>query len=313
MAKYTKCIVTGGLGFIGSNTVDKLVARGDDVYVIDNMHTGNEENMNAGAKLYISGNAGAITGLASDVSDDVKTVYHFGIYSSTPMYRKDPTLVGKAISDFIEVLEFCRIHDSNLVFASTSSIYNGFDVPHIETMTPKVKDFYTEARYPMERLGELYSDMHGLSVVPLRYFSVYGPRDESKNSYANLITQYMVASLECKQFDVYGDGNQTRDFTHVYDIADANLKAAEYKKKKFNVFNVGNGDEVSINKMMDMVDEVAGTPTKRNYIINPLKNYVDRTCCETTKMRKELGFNPKIQLQKGLAMQYDYLKKRLYY
>src|SRR5208283_50890 len=184
-----KILVTGGLGFIGSNICERLVKDGHEVIALDNMHTGNEANI---AK--IKGELRFIKAEAGDVGkfeEKFDAIIHEGIYSSSPMYRKDSQLVSRAIGQWISVLEYAKKNGCKLVYASSSSMYNGNKPPYREDMQIKVTDLYTEARYAMERLAELYNDFYGVKSIGLRYFSVYGPHEESKKDFANLITQFL--------------------------------------------------------------------------------------------------------------------------
>ncbi len=298
-----KAIVTGGAGFIGSHIAGRLMNDGNDVTVIDNFHTGNIANLKRYKKKFklIKGDASRISKLPP-----AETVFHAGIYSSTPMYRADPTLVGKAISDFMAVLEYTRKNSARLVFASTSSIYNGYPPPHKEEMTPYVKDFYTEARYPMERLADLYNQMFGVSYIGLRYFSVYGDGEESKKEFANMVSQIIWKGLLDKPIRIYGDGSQKRDLVNVDDVVDANMLCA--KNRIDGIFNIGNGKSYSFNEMISMVGKHLGKEIKVDKVPNPLKNYVDIVEADTTKMKSTLGFAPKVTLDDGVGRAIEYYK-----
>jgi len=291
-------IVTGGAGFIGSNIARKLVQKGDEVSVIDNMHTGSPENLEgAGIRKLYKENAGNIGNIGIG---EVDYVFHEGIYSSTPMYKNDRRLIGKAISEFIELMEFARAKEIGVTFASTSSLYNGLTPPHREDVPPLVKDFYAEARYPMERIGKLYSDMYGVKVIALRYFSVYGPYEKSKGEYANLITQFMLGMAKGESPVIYGNGNQRRDFTNVDDIAKANIMSMEKKGLKSGCFNVGTGKNHSLNEMVGMLNKSMKKNMAPKYVENKVFNYVDETLADTSLCREKLGFEAEIGLETGI-------------
>lgn len=291
-----KILVTGALGFIGSNLAERLVREGHEVSVIDNLHTGSRENIESikdKVKIFEM-NAGEIekTGEKYDV------IFHDGIYSSSPMYKDEPHLVAKAIDEFISVLEYAKKNGSKVVFASTSSMYNGITPPHKEDIVPLVKDYYSEARIIMERLGKLYYDLHGVPVVGLRYFSVYGPHEKAKKGYANLITQFLWEMLEGRAPLIFGDGSQTRDFTYVDDVVEANMLAMEYGR--FGVFNVGNGKSITLNEVVEKLNNKLGKEIKPAYQENKIKNYVQHTMADTTKAEKELGFKAKVSIDEGI-------------
>jgi len=294
-------IVTGGCGFIGSHLVEELVERGNKVVVIDNLHTGSAENIKHlldNVKL-IKGDASVIT----EVSDIVEGVFHLGIYSSSPMYKKDPSLVSKVVENMIKILEFCKKRKCKLVYASTSSIYNGNPIPWHEDMTIRVTDYYTEARYYCERLARLYEELHGVKSVGLRLFSIYGEREEFKGKYANVFTQMIWAKLRGEKFIIYGDGTQTRDLVYVKDAVEAFILAME--KDVTGIFNVGSGKAYSFNEMAKMIG------VSVQYVENPIKNYVYHTLADTRRARELLGFETRVSIREGLEKCLRYYEKTL--
>jgi UDP-glucose 4-epimerase len=299
------CFLSGACGFIGSNLLSEL-AKKRQVFIYDNLSTGHLENI---IDIKTNYNTNSMVWDYHDAlkkAGNISTIFHLGIPSSTSLYRNNRCLIGEAISDFIEVLEYCKENDTKLVWASSSSVYNGHNPPHYEGLTPiKNTDFYTEARYFMERLAFRYYDFYGVNSVGLRLFSVYGKNDWRKGQFANLITQYILSHQTGKAFEVYGDGRQTRDFTYVKDVVRAFLLAEKYKKDGAHIFNVGTGNETSVNDMMNLVDKLKNCIFKRKYIENPLKNYVDRTCAATDLSKTFLKFKAEYSLKDGLK---DYLK-----
>jgi len=297
-------IVTGGAGFIGSHIAEELVNKGFSVTVVDNLNTGDKKNLrNIKDKIkFIKADASKVENLPhADV------VFHEGIYSSTPLYRNDPKLVGKAISDFISVLQYCVKNKAKLVFASSSSIYNGYEPPHKEDMFPKVKDFYTEARYSMERLADLFNQMYGLKYVGWRYFSIYGDREESKKGFANMVSQMIWKGMLDKEIVIYGDGSQRRDLVNIEDVVYANMLAME--KDVTGIFNIGNGKSYTFNDLIKIIGNIMGKQIKTRYIPNPLKNYVEVVEADTTKSKEILGFMPKISLEEGINKAFGYYSK----
>jgi len=304
--KGKEIIVTGGAGFIGSNLVEEL-SKENKVYVIDNMHTGSEENLKEAMK---TGNVKLIKDDAKNIRNykiNAEIVFHLGIYSSSPMYRQNPLLVGEAVNGMISVLEYAKENNAKVVFASTSSIYNGLKPPHREDMLPIVTDYYTEARISCERISELYSKLYSLDVAAMRFFSVYGKHDERKKEYANLITQFILAIKQEKQPVIYGDGNQRRDFIHVDDVVEALILAT--KIKGFEIFNVGTGKNYSLNEIVEKINNQLGKDIKPKYIPLKIKNYVMETLADTKKSEEKLDFKSKINIDKGIEMQIAYLQK----
>jgi len=291
-----KFLVTGGAGFIGSNLVEKLVEN-NDIVVVDNLHTGSLENLKEFENKikFINKSCGEIT---SEDIGEIDGIFHIGIYSSSPMYKEDRSLVGKAINDFLTILELARRENCKIVFASSSSIYNGNPVPWRENMNIKVTDFYTEARYAMERLADLYYQLHGIESIGLRFFSVYGPKEKYKGKYANLVSQFLWAMKKNETPVIYGDGEQRRDFIYVKDVVNACVLAME--SNKIGVFNVGTGKDYSLNELIDILNDVLGKHIKPKYVENPIKNYVQNTKADTEKAKRELGFEHKYSLKEGI-------------
>ena len=155
-----KVLVTGGLGFIGSNLAERLVKEGHDVSILDNLHTGNRENLSINVKIFEM-DAGDI----DKTCENYEIVFHNGIYSSSPMYKKDPSLTAKAIGEWISMLEYAKSTGCKIIFACSSSVYNGQKPPHKEDMEIKVTDYYTEARYAMERLAKLQTIIYEIINV----------------------------------------------------------------------------------------------------------------------------------------------------
>ncbi|HSB47807.1 MAG TPA: NAD-dependent epimerase/dehydratase family protein [Candidatus Bilamarchaeum sp.] len=292
-----KILVTGALGFVGSNITERLVGEGHEVVALDNMHTGNEANISTVKDKIriVKKSSGEVAGL----DEKFDAIIHEGVYSSSPMYKQDPHLTAKVQDEWISILEYVRKNDScRLVFASSSSLYNGQKPPHREDMEILVTDFYTEGRYAMEREARLYESMYGLKSVGLRYFSVYGPHETYKKQYANLVTQFLWDIKAGRAPVILGDGSQTRDFVFVSDVVEANLLALKYGKS--GIFNVGTGKSASLNHVVDLLNKKLGTSIKPKYEPNRIKNYVPHTQADTARAAKELGFRAKVGLEDGI-------------
>ena len=300
-------IVTGGAGFIGSNIVERLAAE-NRVIVLDNMFTGSPANLRAAMK------AGSVSLVRRDSSEIAcikarpDLIMHLGMYSSTPMYKEDNYRVAEVLSGAISVFRYAVRNRAPVVFASSSSVYNGNTPPYRESLPLKVTDFYTEARIGVERLAELYSGLYGLDATGLRLFSVYGRHEEAKKQYANLVSQFLWAVKQGKPPVIYGDGSQTRDFTFVDDVVEAFVRASS--RKGFNLYNVGTGRSYDMKELIRKLERHTGRKIRPKFIKMPVKNYVMFTLADTAKARRELGFTAKYDLDMGIRNLVDYYKLR---
>lgn len=298
-------LVTGGAGFIGSNLVEELLAAGEDVVVLDNMHTGSPENLSS-----LGGNLKLITGSCNDLPGmdlHPERIYHLGIPSSSPMYKKNPYLVGEALNGFTAVFELAKKSGSRVVYASSSSLYNGLLPPHREDMTIRVADYYTEARLAMERMAELYKQLYEVDSVGMRFFSVYGPKETAKKQYANMVTQFLWEMQKSKTPTIFGDGLQTRDFTYVKDVTRALQLAMQ--SDYHGILNVGTGKAYTFNQTIEILNKCMGLDVKAQHVPNPIKNYVLHTLSDTTKSEKVLGFKARFGLADGIKELLKYYVK----
>lgn len=289
-------LVIGGAGFIGSNLVEALQVTGEDVIVLDNMQTGSPDNLEGhdGSLKLINASCNDLPGL--DLHPE--KIYHLGIPSSSPMYKNNPYLLGEAINGFIAVFELARRCGSRVVYASSSSLYNGLVPPHSEDMVIRVSDYYTEARLAMERIADLYRQLYGITSVGMRFFSVYGPKEEAKKGYANMVSQFLWQMRRNETPVIFGDGTQTRDFTNVRDVVRAVQLAMQ--SDYHGILNVGTGKAYSFNDVVAMLNQQLGTSIRPSYVANPIKNYVQHTLADTIKTEKEIGFRAEVSLEAGL-------------
>jgi UDP-glucose 4-epimerase len=287
-------LITGGAGFIGSNLAEALVKE-HNITILDNFQSGSMENLNKLRKEILILRESCNDSLSLGLKPDL--IFHLGIPSSSPMYKSDPLLFGEAINGMISVMELAkRSGTRKVIFASSSSLYNGVPVPHKEDAEIPVSDYYTEARLAIERIAELYHRLFDLDYAGLRFFSVYGPHEEAKGQYANMVTQFLREMQMNRSPVIYGNGEQTRDFTYVKDVVDALILAS---KSGTGIFNVGTGKAHSFNHVVEILNEKLEKNISPEYRENPIKNYVMHTQADTSKM-KRWGFNPRFSLQEGI-------------
>lgn len=288
-------LVTGGAGFIGSNLVEALV-REHDVMVLDNFHTGSMENLKSVTDKIriIEGSCNDV--LSLDISPEV--IFHLGIPSSSPMYKENPFLTGEAINGMIAIMELAKRSGSKkVVFAASSSVYNGLPTPHREDANIMVTDYYTEARLAIERIAQLYSKLYDIDFAGLRFFSVYGPHEEAKGSFANMVSQFLWEMKKGNAPVIYGDGSQSRDFVFVEDVVDALILTS---KRGTGIFNVGTGIAHSFKDVIDILNYKLDQQIEPVYVDNTIKNYVMHTQADTSKA-KMLGLKAQVSLEEGIG------------
>lgn len=292
-----KVLVTGGAGFIGSNLVEELV-RENNVIVLDNLHSGSLENLKK-VKHKIEIIKDSCTNISKNKLPIVDVIFHLGMPSSSPMYKQNPLLVGEAINGTIGVFEYAKkVKVKKVIFASSSSLYNGWQPPHNENMDIKVTDYYTEARLCVERIAKLYNVLYDVKSAGLRFFSVYGPHEKAKGKYANIVSQFLWEMEKGRAPIIYGDGKQSRDFVYVKDVIKACLLLMN-SEIEYDIFNVGTENSYSFNDVVDILNDKLNTDIKPEYIEMPVKNYVDHTLADITKL-KGLGYQPEYSLEKGI-------------
>ena len=293
-----KVLITGGAGFVGSNLAQELVNE-HEVIIVDNFHTGSMNNL-----CSIRNDVKVIKASCEDILNidlpRLDFIFHLGIPSSSPMYKDDSRLAADALRGAISVFDLAKTHHvEKVVYASSSSIYSGLDVPFKEDMQPLVSDYYTEARISIERFAKLYHTLHGMNSIGLRFFSIYGRHEESKGKYANIVSQFLWEMRVDRSPVLYGNGEQTRDFTFVADVV-RSLKRSMDIPCGCDVVNIGAGKSHSFREVVDILNGVLGKNINPSCIENPIGNYVNHTCADTTKMRQFLGFVPEYSLERGI-------------
>ena len=295
--RLRRCIVTGGAGFIGSNLVDRLVNEGHEVIVIDNLSTGKKENLNEEAKFYHKDLTEMRRETDFSVFEGVDIVFHLACLARVQLSIENPHLYhDKNVNGLVNVLEGCRKHGvSRLVFSSSSSVYgDAEEVPTSENCKLNPMSPYALHKLIGEQYCKLYSELYGIDTVSLRYFNVYGDRQPTEGAYCLVMGIFAGQRLNKQPMTIRGDGEQRRDFTHVDDVVDANIRCMEYVDVEFkgDVYNIGNGDNRSVNEIADLID---GDRISVQPVIEPKE-----TLANYDKANKVLGWSPKGDLEQWI-------------
>ncbi|RBI60671.1 nucleoside-diphosphate sugar epimerase [halophilic archaeon] len=292
-----RVLVTGGAGFIGSNLANHL-AEDNEVLALDNGYLGTPENLDKSVE-YVEADV-----LDEDLPTDVDVVYHLAALSSRQMLEENPRQGARVnIEGFINVVEQAKANGCDtFVYASTSSAYGSRTEPSPEDMDLEASTGYDASMLGRERYAEYYSDFYDeLTLAGMRFFSVYqgyGGTEEHKGQYANTISQFADKIADGESPVLWGDGSQTRDFTHVSDIVRGLELAADHELT--GVYNLGTGDPYSFNEMVEIINDVLGTDVEPEYEPIPLENYVHDTCADISKMTEATGWEPQIQFEEGV-------------
>ena len=263
-------VVTGGAGFIGSNTVDELVKRGHSVVVLDDLSAGKEENL-AEIRNKITFIKGSITDIevVRKAMHEADFVLHLAARTSVPRSVKDP--IGSNtinIDGTLNVLVAARdAKVKRIVFAASSSAYGETaTLPKVETMQPAPISPYGVTKFVGELYLQTFGRCYGLENVALRYFNVFGPRQDPSSPYSGVLAKFCTAALNQTTPVIFGDGEQTRDFTYVENAVQANLLAFEAPSNvSGKVFNVGVGGRVSLNKVVELLGKISGHPMEAKH------------------------------------------------
>ncbi|HQF89397.1 MAG TPA: SDR family oxidoreductase [Methanofastidiosum sp.] len=307
-----RIVVTGGAGFIGSNLVYNLY-QNNDVKVIDNLSTGNIGNIfNLVEKKSIEMTKGSINDLKllQEFFSDVDYVLHQAAIPSVPKSIKNPLMTNKAnIEGTLNVLVAARdCNVEKVVFASSSSVYgDALTLPKIEGMVPSPLSPYAITKLCGENYCRIFYEIYGLRTTSLRYFNVYGPRQDPKSEYAAVVPKFISSTLMGKPVKIYGDGEQTRDFTYVKDVINANLKSILSKKADGKVLNIASGKRISIYDLAMRIMEICGKKVDIKYSEKRTGD-VDHSLADISLAKSILDYNPKYSLEEGLKETIDYFE-----
>ena len=309
MSRY---LVTGGAGFIGSHIVDALVASGETVRVVDNLSTGHRENLahhGLSAIEFIEADV-AEPGVAAQAVDGIDYVLHIAAIPSVPRSVKDPVTTHRANADAtLLLLEAARAAQiKRLVFASSSSVYgNSPTLPKHERMPTNPLSPYALQKLIGEQYLRVYHSLYGLDAVALRFFNVFGPRQDPSSPYSGVISLFTAALNEGRQPTIHGDGGQTRDFTYVSDVASGVIAASTADGIGGKVMNLAPGGRVSLNSLFAVLREAIGADVEPLYG-PPREGDVRDSQADNTLAREFLGFDAEVTVEEGLRRTVEWFR-----
>ncbi|HET6929374.1 MAG TPA: SDR family oxidoreductase [Candidatus Acidoferrum sp.] len=300
-------LVTGGAGFIGSNTVDELVRRGHGVVVLDDLSSGKEDNL-ADVRSKITFMKGSITDIEVVQKAMVQADYviHLAARTSVPRSVKDPVDTNRInVDGTLNVLIAARDNKvKRVVFAASSSAYGDTPtLPKSEDMQPVPISPYGVSKYVGELYAQTFGRCYGLENVCLRYFNIFGPRQDPDSPYSGVLSRFSTAFLDSASPVVFGDGEQTRDFTYVENAVQANILACEAPSASGRTFNVGTGSAVSLNQVLQLLEKTSGKKLETKY--EPAREGDIRDSLADIRLAKEfLGYEPAVLFEEGLERTY---------
>jgi len=306
-------LVTGGAGFIGSNTVDELVQRGNQVVVLDDLSSGKEENL-AEVHNRITFIKGSITdlGTVQKAMEQVDYVLHLAARTSVPRSVNDPLETNRInVDGMLNVLVAARDHKvKRVVFSASSSAYGETPtLPKSESMKAQPISPYGVSKYVGELYAQAFGKCYGLENVCLRYFNIFGPRQDPDSPYSGVLSQFATAFLDGEQPAVFGDGEQTRDFTYVRNAVQANLLACAAQGVSGMVFNIGTGGRVSLNQTLQLLRKLSGRQLRARYE-PPRRGDIRDSQADITQARRQLGYEPSVGFEEGLARTFEWYRQR---
>ncbi|SFK65324.1 UDP-glucose 4-epimerase [Halogranum rubrum] len=288
-------LITGGAGFVGSHLADALVEQ-NDVYVLDNFSTGKRSNLPNEVTVIDDDirNANAF-----DQCPPADIIFHEAALVSVPQSIEEPERSNAVnVTGTINALEYARDVDARIVLASSTAIYgDAEEIPTPESESKKPSSPYGIDKMCLDHHARVYSNLYDVEAVPLRYFNIYGPR-QTAGDYSGVISIFLKQALNNEPITVHGDGSQTRDFVHIDDVVQANLKAATTEHVG-EAYNVGTGSEVSIRELAETIRDVTDSDSEIVHTEGRTGD-IDRSLADLSKARTGLGYEPTLSLEEGL-------------
>jgi len=302
-------LVTGGGGFIGSHVARALVEQGARVRIIDNLSTGYLENIaEIGEVDFINASINDNDALKRAL-EDVELVFHQAAIPSVPRSINYPIETHDAsVNGTFSLLLAARDRKvRRVVYAASSSVYGDqVESPKCEKMRPEPLSPYAVAKLVGEYYCQVFTRTYGLETVSLRYFNVFGPRQDPGSQYSGVISRFILALESRERPVIYGDGEQTRDFTYISNVVDANLRAFEAREASGKVFNIANGQSVSINQVLETLKKLTGRTGVEAEFAEPRTGDVRDSLADLNDAKSVLGYTPAVGLEEGLRLTLDW-------
>ncbi len=305
-------VVTGGAGFIGSHLVEALVKRGDNVRVLDNLSTGRIENLAAleGQFEFVVGDLRYLDTVV-EVITGADAVLHQGALPSVPRSVKEP-LISDAVNSggTLNVLEAARRADvGRVVFASSSSVYgDSLELPKHEEMNPNPKSPYAVSKLSGEYYCRVFMHNYALETVPLRYFNVFGPRQDPTSQYSGVIAKFSMQALAGEPYPVYGDGQQARDFTYIDDVVKANLTALEAEGAPGPPMNVARGDRITLLELIAVLNRLVGKNLEPEFLPER-EGDVRESQAAVERARERMGYEATVPFDEGMRQTLEWYRR----
>jgi nucleoside-diphosphate-sugar epimerase len=306
-------LVTGGAGFIGSHIAQALAARGARVRIVDDLSTGHRENIEE-IKGDVDFRQSSLTDEAATRSalEDVELVFHEAAIPSVPRSVKNPVETHVACVDAtFALLNAARQQGvRRFVYAASSSAYGDQPtLPKVEDMRPEPLSPYAVAKLVGEYYCQVFTRAYNLETICLRYFNVFGPRQDPSSEYSGVISRFISALLTNERPIIYGDGEQSRDFTYVADVVEANMRAAETASGIGEVINFARGERITLNELLETLKRVTGRTDVVAEHREPRTGDVRHSLADITRARELLGYVPQVKLEEGLRLTIDWWKQ----
>ena len=309
-----RVLVTGGAGFIGSHLVDALVARGDEVRVLDDFSTGTPENLSAAASRIdvVRGDVGDLA-VARRAVEGMTHVVHAAAIRSIPRSLDDPALCNRVnVGGTLNVLVAARTSNIRRVaLASSSAVYgNTTTFPVREDQPLQPGSPYAVSKLAGEQYAQLFRELYGMEIVCLRYFNAFGPRMDGQSGYAMAIPRFVVCLLHDEPPPIYGDGRQSRDFLFVEDIVQGTLRALDTDSVGPGLFNIARGCDHTLLDVVDILNRVLKKRIAPRHLPGRIGE-ARRTLADIARAKAELGFNPSVSFEDGLARTVEWFRERM--